>query len=165
MSVNLEPIAKKRCLALTRQGNPCRNWAMQGSEERCGRPLCRAHTITALTPADGDIPWHLYAAYFSVEERAALKQVLDTLAGEESLSGEIEAARIMLRRLFAHMASLGELTTDQIVRLAPLVLFNTRTIARLLKDKQLLRQGEPDGSQAIFDKALDMISEEWGVEL
>ena len=168
---------KQRCLALTRRGDPCRNWAMRGSRQRHGRPLCRAHipdTGPDLGPDPGPgsgpapdeiVPWHLYAPYFSPAEHAALEQLLDTLAGENSLTGEISTARIMLRRLLAHMATLGPLTTDQITHLIPLVLTSTGTIARLLQVKEALGTGQPHPIEAVIQEVLLEMSEEWEVDL
>jgi hypothetical protein len=138
---------------------------MRGSQERYGRPLCRAHIPGHGVDAVEIVPWHLYAPYFTPAEQAALHHLLHTLAREDALTGEIQTARVMLLRLLAHIAALGELTTGQIVRLTPLVLQTAEAIARLLKAQQALNQGGPDPSELILDDALRQLSDLWDVDL
>lgn len=60
MPSNLSPVQKRRCSCTTRKGEPCRAWAMQGTDP----PVCIAHAeqagaepglfFAALHPAGGD---------------------------------------------------------------------------------------------------------------
>ena len=167
-----------RCQALTRAGRACRAWAQKGSRERYGRPLCYVHAQsegagTDLQPAGDaapteaelrlhDHPWRaLYGDAFFPAELAALDILADSAEGL-SPTAEIEAARVLLRRLLAFMATAPPAES---ARLAPSALDAMRTIGRLMRDKQALAAGKEDQWQVAIFEVLDELGEEWGIEL
>jgi hypothetical protein len=161
------PREKQRCQAQTRAGRPCRAWALRALPPD-SPPLCRAHAPQppAVAPrAEEAQPGGLYALHFCPEEVAALQAALQEADASAPLAGEVDTARIMLRRLLGHLARLGEPSTGELVALAPLVLGATRTIAHLLKDERVLQEAGEDPLQAAISAALDALGEEWGVEL
>jgi hypothetical protein len=87
-------------------------------------------------------------------------------AAELSLDDEIACTRIAVRRTLEFLNQrLGSLSETEYLRAAGLVFQGTRTIARLLREQQALSGGSDNRLQAIFDAALDGLSEEWGIEL
>ena len=165
---------KQRCMALTKAGSPCRAWATAGSGARSGRPLCRAHAAAAqpmnvTAPKGMVVPEgsragasglrQLYGIPFDEEEVAALEALATGRSGADSLAAEVELARVVLRRLLARMGEPGAL-----LETAPAVLLATRTVARLLRQRQALgASGDEQGR--IMDEALDIVSEKLGVDL
>lgn len=171
---------KRRCEAMTAAGKPCRAWAQREGPAANGRWLCRAHATQAeaavaaleesalgeLLPAG---TWagafgrrDLYGIFFTPDEVAALESAAATLEGRppgESLTAEVEVARVVLRRLLAEMQA----SADPVF-IAPRVLEAARTVAHLLRDMQALGIDGADMMRAL-DGALDILSEEWDVEL
>jgi hypothetical protein len=87
-------------------------------------------------------------------------------AAELSLDDEIACTRIAVRRTLEFLNERpGPLSETEYLRAAGLVFQGTRTIARLLREQQALSGGSDNRLQAIFDAALDGLSEEWGIEL
>ena len=166
----------QRCAEVTKAGSPCRAWAMAESVALYGRPLCRAHAAAGerkdvMAPAlAGELvpegSWagahgrrQLYGVYFDEEEVAALEALADEPGDAGTLTAEVEVARVVLRRLLALMGEPGAL-----LETAPAVLLAARTVARLLRDRQALgASGDEQGR--IMAEALDIVSEEWGVDL
>jgi hypothetical protein len=180
--------AKVRCTHLTKAGRPCRGWAVRGSDP----PSCASHLgarrsreVSAQesapeqagssdpgageqVPADRlpTVPGEPVESFYTP---ALSRQELDDLvayATEMTLGGEIACARAALRRTLEFLSQgQGAVSESHYLRAVGLVLQGTRTIAQLLRDQQALGGSVSDQLQAIFDAALDELSEEWGVEL
>lgn len=68
--------------------------------------------------------------------------MLETLLGAtdaDSLMGEVATVRVALMRLLRRLGQSGEPATGDLVRLMPLVLECARTVASLLRDRQVLQ--------------------------
>lgn len=144
------PSPGRRCRATTRAGKQCRNRALANAEPA----RCYMHAYPYRKPAGRGI----YGEFFSEEELAALLEASET----DALQDEIATARVMLRRLLAHLKQLGALSTEEMTTLAPLVLKTTQVIAALMRDQQMLQGGQVDPA---FAAALDALGEEWEVAL
>ena len=185
---------KRRCQGLTKAGRPCRGWALREGPNPEGRWLCRRHAEAARQeavevieglqevvgrPAQGGtvVPagsWagafegrQLYGVFFDEEEVAALEAVAtggtDAAQLAESLAAEIEVVRVVLRRLLAEVAEAGDL-----LKLTPLMLESARTVAGLLRDKQVLQElAAQSGNHLGFDwdEVLDILNEKYEAEL
>jgi hypothetical protein len=87
-------------------------------------------------------------------------------AAEMTLGDEIACARAALRRTLEFLSQGPDAVSEShYLRAVGLVLQGTRTIAQLLRDQQAMGGSVSDQLRAIFDAALDELSEEWGIEL
>lgn len=161
------------CSFTTKAGRPCRAWAVRGSDP----PACSSHLRSSL----GKNTWGLARASdlgFTGRESAAGpgfysrtltdEELADLViyAAELTLDDEIACTRIAVRRTLEFLSQRdGSLDEADYLRAAGLVFQGARTIARLLRDQQALLGGSDNRLQAIFDAALDALSEEWGIEL
>ena len=178
--------AKIPCSFDTKEGRPCRAWAVRGSDpptcsshmranagQHAGEQACSSHfrasnrgkagTGYLLTEADQEMPEPgFYDQVLSDEELADLV----IYAAELSLDDEIACTRIAVRRTLEFLNERsGSLSEAEYLRAAALVFQGARTIARLLREQQALTGGEDSRLQAIFDAALDGLSEDLGIEL
>lgn len=166
---------KPRCTYLTRRSRPCRNPAMPGTEP----PSCAVHRkirheetplnqmyLPGLAPSPADepltrdpgSPGHLYFP----RPTAADRSVLAATATELDLRPEIDLARVVLRRLMAHLEeSGGELPPEELRRVAGLVFTGARTVAMLLGK----RTARPEDAQQWLAAALAEMGEMYGREL
>ncbi len=143
---------KPRCAHPTTRGRPCRNPALPGTEP----PVCALHRRM-----DGDEPGRAAHLYFPRPAAADLG-VLAATAGDPDLRPEIELARVVLRRLMAHLEeSAGELPPEELRRVAGLVFTGARTVAMLLGK----RPARPDDAQQWLAAALAEMGERYGWEL
>lgn len=165
--------AGRPCSFTTKAGRPCRAWAVHGSEP----PACSAHlrshsgastleqaysAYLRSRPGESAPEPGFYDHTLSDEELADLV----IYAAELSLDDEIACTRIAVRRTLEFLNQRpGSLSESEFLRAAGLVFQGVRTIARLLREQQALTGGSDDRLQAIFDAALDGLSEEWGIEL
>jgi hypothetical protein len=163
------PPPRGRCLALKQDGQPCGAWATHDSMARFGVPFCAAHAREAaaeLAPAAlGATGRPLYGEFFRPAELQALDAILQAASDAPSLAAEIEAARVLLRRLLALLDDPAAPSPDTLLRVAPLFLATLRTIARLVRDQQAMAPAARDTFMEVLGEALDEISEEWGIRL
>jgi hypothetical protein len=166
---------KVRCSYVSSDGQPCKAWAIRGSEPPC----CSAHSgLNAGAGAlfkDQERRTHsFYSPALQPEELADL----DACAEELSLDDEIATTRVTLRRILALLsveraerspehprAAEGGMEPRDYARLARLALIGGRTVARLLRDKRALSGEAADGLAGAISQALDELSTEWGIEL
>jgi hypothetical protein len=154
----------QKCTQSTRNGNPCRAWAIRGSDP----PTCATHagrTKTAGAPlANVNRQAHgFYSAALDPNELADLVAFADDV----SLDDEIALARVILRRVTNHLRhpDLETIDLDNLATLASLVLAGTRTVARLLRDQRALSGDAADGFAGAIAQALDELSTELGLQL
>ena len=151
------------CSQLTAAGEPCRAWAIRGSDP----PLCSAHAgrnVGAGAPlGNQNARTHgFYAAAFTAPEVARLLAG----AGGTSLDAEIVCARIALHRILHHLTAVSpDRHPRDYIRFATLVLQGARTVSRLLRDNHALGGTPPGELAAILDRALEELTEEGHVEL
>jgi len=161
------------CSFTTKTGRPCRARAVRGSEP----PACSSHSRASsggnargqaragrLLSAAGEdaLEAGFYDHTLSDEELADLV----IYATDLTLDDEIACTRIAVRRTLEFLNQRpGSLSETEYLRAAGLVFQGARTIARLLREQQALSGGSDSRLQAIFDAALDGLSEEWGIEL
>jgi hypothetical protein len=144
--------ARVRCTHVTRAGRPCKGWAVRGSDP----PACISHLSSASAEPG------FYSRSLTDEELVALVRH----AADLTLDEEIACTRIAVRRTLEFLNRPGDLLSQgDFLRAAGLVFQGARTIARLLREQQALTGGADSRLEAIFDAALDGLSEDWGIEL
>lgn len=179
---------KVRCTHLTRAGRPCRGWAVRGSdpptcpshlgarspredpaqEEAAGQAGSGAVTVPEEVPPNRrpDVPGEPVRSFYTPALSRQELADLVAYAAEMTLGDEIACARAALRRTLEFLSQGPDAVTEShYLRAVGLVLQGTRTIAQLLRDQQAMGGSVSDQLQAIFDAALDELSEEWGVDL
>jgi len=149
----------RRCGALTRQGLPCRAWAMRGSNP----PRCRAHQppapgpSQALTASEGrpmDAPVSATPAVGRQSPAPTIDEVIADLAAKQvQLSAFIDACVAEGRDLLA------------LVRLFALHGQNASRLGRLLRDQRALSGEAADGVRGAIAQALDELGEALETEL
>lgn len=149
-----------KCSHLTKKGNPCRAWAITGSDP----PACSAHSRAnrgAGAPAGNQnrIDHGFYGRVYSLEEIADLV----AHAVDESLDDEIAAVRVAIRRVFEQLEH--DLVAEEYAKLAALIFTGANTVARLLRARRALTGEAADGISGAIAQALDELANEWGVEL
>ena len=187
--------AGRPCSFRTKEGRPCRAWAVRGSDP----PACSAHlraSVCASAPGGrasslaraesvrgpgrrldalerllaellddslDEVPEAgFYSASLSEEELADLV----SYAAEESLEDEIACARITVRRTLGFLnRKRDSMSEAEFLRAARLLFEGARTIGLLVREQRALTGGEDSRLEEIFDAALDVLSEEWGIEL
>ena len=176
---------KVRCTRLTKKGEPCRGWAVRGTDP----PTCTSHLHVEPIGGGSDrgaaprvwlgAQGRALAAARSPEAARGSEQgfYTPTLSAEEladlvlyaadlTLADEIACTRVAVRRTLEFLGQeRGSLSESAYLRAAGLVFQGARTIARLLRDQQALVGDSGDRLTAIFDAALDSLSAEWGIEL
>jgi hypothetical protein len=152
--------ASRKCSHTTARGTPCNAWAVHGTDP----PACTAHSggdIRHGTPSQGT---HGFYAHTLGEEELA---DLVAFADKGNLDDEIACARILLRRLMQYLGIDGEEAPDaeDVQRIAGLALQATRTIARLVRDRQSLSEQAASSLSSAIEQALDELAADWGMEL
>ena len=171
------------CSFTTKAGQPCKAWAVHGSDP----PACSSHQRANpglydgerassrrggweeawpdnLRPSlDGQIPEAgFYRNTLSDEELADLV----VYAAGLTLDDEIACTRMAVRRTLELLQERSDSMSEaEYLRATGLVFQGARTIARLLREQKALTGGEDSRLQAIIDAALDGLSEDLGIEL
>jgi len=141
---------KRRCTAMTQDGEPCQAWARRGSDPA----LCAAHVDQAHEEGVS-----FYSPVMSREELFALAELAEA---EVTLEGEIACTRIMIRRLLATMNDMKPEGTA-FLPFAKTVFKGTAAVARLLeKEHELRALADESGFPAAITEALDELAVEWG---
>jgi hypothetical protein len=155
--------AKQPCSATTAAGNPCKAWAVRGTDP----PLCSAHAGrnvgAGAPPGNQNRRTHGYYARILAQEFA---DFIDT--GQElSLEEEIVCARILLRRLVTYLGADPDNppSLNQQHRATDLALQATRTIARLLRDQRAVTGDTADQFADVIGQALDLLGQDYGIDL
>ena len=87
-------------------------------------------------------------------------------ASDISLDEEIACARVALRRVLEFVQQdAKELNQEQYIQVIKLIFYGTRTIARLLTERNAISDQVADRLKEIFGAALDDLGELWGREL
>lgn len=143
-----------RCTQLTRRGTYCRRTAIPGSDP----PACHYHA-RAITRPDGQATVGGPAnSLFSTGELMALEQSDEV----GDLRPEIEMVRGVLRRLLRWFGDAeSEVSPEEARRLSSLIFTGARTVALLLSRQP----DQADDLQQWLNKALDALSDEYGLEL
>ena len=143
-----------RCIAQTVTGEPCKKWAMEGSE------LCFTHTEKALATESGrrglfTEKHGFYRPTFSEDEYADL--IL--YAEQFDLADELAVARVRLRRIVSYLDEHeGAMSHDEYGRLNAVVFRAITTIQRLVESL--------DGNGANhWDIVLNQLSIDLGMDL
>ncbi len=157
------PVAResKRCSHTTAAGQPCRAWAVHGTDP----PACSAHA--GRTRGAGAPKGNQNARTHGFYARTLSKEEVNDLEADRdiNLAAEIACARIALRRVLHYLASDADhLSTADQVRALALVFHGTRTIARLLRDFQALG-GDVTRLAKTTNQVLDELAAKWGIDL
>jgi hypothetical protein len=132
----------RKCSHTTASGEPCRAWAVRGSDP----PACAAHAgrTSSLPALAADLP--------------ADPDILDVI-------GDLAAKQQFLSRYIDECMAAGDTAIPVLIRLLALHSQNATRLGRLLRDKQALLPNAEDERTAAIYQALDELSEEWGIEL
>jgi hypothetical protein len=152
-----------RCSQTTRQGEPCRAWAVHDTDP----PLCSAHSGrnvgAGAPPGNQNRRTHgFFASAITAEELARV--TADANLDLELLSARIALGRVMDLLVDTRTRGPKEagLTPGDCIRLAELAFQGARTIARLLRERRVLAQLEADDAfTRDFCDALDALSDRW----
>jgi hypothetical protein len=151
IDMNQTPSSKKRlCSHHTKQGRPCRAWAIRGSDP----PVCSIHARKTVSPgAPSGNTYALKHGYYSktVRERLAAED-LEKIQ-DPALQGELAVGRLILADLFTYYFSPG-LSFEQKLAAAPLINAILRT------NTHIAVRVNPDIVD--WDEILDNLKEEWG---
>lgn len=142
-----------RCTAATKSG-PCRAWAVRGTDP----PLCSAHAgrNTGAGAPEGNQNARtagFYSGAISDEELADLA----VLGDDNSLTDEIAAVRVVIRRVLAAL----EAAVDP--PLAACVFDGARTVAKLLRDRKAISGEAADNLLTAIDQAIQEFITEAGI--
>lgn len=148
----VEPVeVKRRCTAVTQDGEPCQAWARRGSNPA----LCVAHIDGAY--GEG------VAFYSPIMSRKELVALADLGEASVTLEGEIAVVRILIRRLMTYMAE-QKVEGMEMLLFTKTVFKGTAAVARLLEKERALAE-QFDDMQPAIDQALDELAEEWGIDI
>jgi hypothetical protein len=152
------------CSHTTKAGNPCRAWAVEGTDP----PACSAHAGRNVgaggPPANQNARTHgFYGRILSQQELADLV----SYASDMSLDDEISCTRVALRRALEFVRDDSQrLDHDTFLRALGLIFHGARAVAYLVRLRQeLAAAAGHDPFLDIIDQALDALGEEWGIEL
>lgn len=145
------------CTAQTKAGQPCRAFALPGSD------LCAAHSgrkgKAGAPLGNSNARTHgFYDTELTDQELADL--VIH--AANSTLDDEIALARVALRRLMNYLDKKRELPPNEMAAIAPHVFGGARSVARLLRDRRALSGDAADGLLGAIATALDELGSEWG---
>jgi len=147
------------CKATTRDGRPCRSYAMPGSDH------CRVHqgaapSLPAAAPGDAQRAMaSLYSRFMTDEDVAALARP----GTEQALADEIAFTRVVIRRLADLIAEADGVA--EATRLAHALFRGTGRVADLLRAQQTLSRQAAEGLMQAVEQALEELGKEWGLEL
>ena len=151
----MPPDTKRRCTHPTKSGQPCRAWALKGSDP----PTCAIHagrvTGQGAPPGNRNRVTHGFYADFDLYDPDAppINGIIQDLA----------ARMAQLSQIIESYAD--ELSIADLVTLFRVHGQNASRLGRLLRDRDALSGDSTDRLTQIFDAALDALSEEWEVEL
>jgi hypothetical protein len=153
--------SRARCTATTKAGNPCRAWAIRGSDP----PLCATHSGrtegAGAPPRNTNAQKHgFYSTTIPPDDLADLIALADNI----TLDDEIALCRSATRQLAEHL-HFPDLPPEDYAKLATLLFAGARTIAKLLRDKRALSGDSADGIAGAIGQALDELATEWGLPL
>ena len=130
--------ASRRCSAVTKAGEPCRAWAVRGSE------LCAAHSRSVGAPVGNQN--RVTHGFYSVIKLSGIDDVVDDLMQKQE-------------QLSAYIAEhAADLESDDLVKLLALSAQNASRLGRLLRDKRMLSGDTTDGLIRAINRVLDEIN-------
>ncbi|MBN1640377.1 MAG: hypothetical protein JXA09_04005 [Anaerolineae bacterium] len=143
-----------RCTATTRRGQPCRAWAVQGSDP----PRCAAHGGSAPPPRVLDAG--------SAEAHCACSDPPDRGVDLETRIADLDRR---IARLSAYIDRISpddpDITLQDYTRLLALHGQLTSRLGRLARDQQQLQAGQNADLAEAMDEALDLAGEILGIEV
>jgi len=144
-------MAKTRCTATCKDGSPCTNWAVHGTNP----PRCSVHggTKKKIGAPKGNKN-ALKHGFYAAEPKAVT--VADAIAGLVDKLNYID--NILQTRS-------DDFSNEQIIRMIALYQQGTSRLGRLLRDKRAVSGEAADGISAAIAQALDELSTQLGVKL
>jgi hypothetical protein len=153
--------AKRRCTHTTQAGQPCKAWAVHGTEP----PACSIHAgLTRGGPAERNQNARKHGFYAAGIKPSELRDLIYLPENLDSIDDEIIVAKIALRRVLIFLDHNGDLTPADFLAAARLVLQATRTVALLLRDKRALGGEAADSFLQSLGVALDELNTMWHLE-
>ena len=138
----------RRCTAITRRGNPCRAWAVAGSDRCIVHQEAGSEGLPAAPePADRDL--------VEADRVDLLSGVID-----DTLQKQIQ-----ISSLIDELLSQEEVVSDKVIKLLALHSQNAGRIGRLLRDQKVVQGEKSDALLELLDQTLDELSVELGIEL
>jgi hypothetical protein len=153
----MNPTTKRRCTQPTKDGQPCRAWAMRDSDP----PTCAIHagrvTGQGAPLGNRNAVKHAFYAYYDLEDDEikppSINAIIhDLVARQQQLSAIIDD-------------HLDDLTIQELVRLFAIHGQNASRLGRLLCHRKALVGDGDDRFQQFIDEWIDDVCEEYGVEL
>ena len=148
----------QQCTATTKRG-PCLAWAIVGTDP----PLCPAHA--GIKRRSGPARANQNARKSGFYSRALEEQELAdlvVLGDDSSLTDEIAATRVAMRRV---LAALGTDKATLEPQFAAQIFEGARTVARLLRDRRAISGDAADTLLGAIGEALDQLNTLWGTDL
>ena len=153
--------AKRRCTHTTKAGQPCKAWAVHGTDP----PACSIHAgLTRGGPAERNQNARKHGFYAPGISRDELRDLIYLPEDLDSIDDEIIVAKIALRRVLIFLENNGNLKPRHFLAAARLVLQATRTVALLLRDKRALGGEAADSFLRSLGVALDELNTMWHLE-
>lgn len=141
-----------KCTETTDKGMPCRAWAIRGSDP----PLCSAHSGRA-----GGAP----AGNKNAETHGAYSESATKVVDIDVLIADLDRRRQQLGEFIEK--HLGDLDVKEYVNLVNLEGQLASRIGRLQRDRLQVKGDGVGASEldALINRALDQLAEEWNVDL
>lgn len=136
----------RRCTAITRRGNPCRAWAVAGSDRCIVHQEAGSEGLPA-EPAGRDL--------VEADRADLLSSVID-----DTLQKQVQ-----ISSLIDELLSQEEVVSDKVIKLLALHSQNAGRIGRLLRDQKVVQGENRDALLELLDQTLDELSAELGIEL
>lgn len=135
-------IASRHCSATTKAGEPCRAYAVRGSQ------LCAAHSRAVGAPA-GNQNRRTHGFYAASVKMEGIGDVADDLLRkQQQLSAYIDGQMV------------EGLDSEEMIKLFALLAQNASRLGRLLRDKRALDGDSPDGMLEAISKIFDEVNTE-----
>jgi len=145
----------RRCTATCRNGDPCRAWAVRGTDP----PRCASHGGSKSPPGaplgNTNALKHGFYAQSDLPEDATIDDIIARLYMQQ-----LELETYIAEVKAANAASILELT-----HLLQLYGQNASRLGRLLRDERALSGDAADGISSAIGKALDELGSEWGIDI
>jgi hypothetical protein len=156
--------SSRRCKATRADGQPCRAWAVRGSDP----PRCSSHgggrAPVGAPPGNQNARTHGFYAQAPATDDDGGDRSPDApqVCRIDAVIADLYAKQQRLSRYIDQNAA--DLTPEQLARFLQIYAQSCSRLGRLLRDREALG-GFSEWMDKAFNQALDELSEEWGVDL
>jgi hypothetical protein len=140
----------RRCTALTRAGQPCRAWAVAGSDR------CAAHSGKVGAPKGNK----------NRETHGFYAKAVDNLETIDDVVKDALRRQTQLSQFIDQVVAEGkENIAEELIKLLALHGQNASRIGRLMRDRKIVDSDDVDRLLDLLGPALDELASELGIEL